>query len=633
MNRFFIFFVFAYFIFSVFGLSLQATEMKVISPDKHVVFSLFLKSGILSYSVSLNDSVLIDNSPLGIEREDGTFTQGLSFISSKSDNIDDRYHLKIGKQRDCIATANQTDFIFQNQNGNRVSLQVRAYPLGVAFRYKFPEKSKKKYIIKNEITGFKLPLGGKSWTMPYDSISKFTPGYETYYVDGAPVGTASSTKEGWAFPTLFQVKSKWILITESGLNETYCASHIQPDPKDGLYLIRFPEKDEAMGFYDQLPSSTLPWSTPWRVVILGNSCGEIVESNLVTDLAESSKIKNTEWIKPGKSSWSWWSDHDSPRNFESLKKFVDFSVQMGWEYSLVDANWDIMQGGNVKQLIDYANHKNVGIWLWYNSGGKTNTVTERPRDIMCDSAKRNQEFAKLHNWGVKGVKIDFFQSDKQAIIKLYIDILKDAAKHHIMVNFHGCTLPRGWQRTYPNLLSMESVRGAENYDFDATYPAKAVWHNTIYPFTRNVVGPMDYTPMTLSNMKYPHVTTNGYELALPIVFESGILHFADKIEAYQVLDEECKSFLKRLPTVWDETKFVAGEPGKYVVVARRNGSKWVVAGINGQPFSQKVTISTHNLTKYITDGKGAMNLESRLLHSADNCVEIEMIKYGGFVAY
>jgi hypothetical protein len=606
------------------------------SPNGKIVFLLKQNNNRLSYNVTMEDSVVIEDSPLGLERNDISFSEDLLFIGIENSEINDSYDLKTGKQLHNIANGKQSNFVFKNKkNGEIMILQARAYNEGIAFRYVFPGKSDKTYSILEEKTGFKIPVAGRTWIMPYDTVSMYTPSYETFYTNGAAIGTVSPNKEGWSFPALFQVKNKWVLITESGLTENYCASHLQPNPIEGLYQIRFPEKTEALGLFSEFPTYTLPWIMPWRVIVVGNTCGEILESSLVTHLAEPSKIKDADWIKPGKASWSWWSDHDSPRNFEALKKFVDLSAGMGWEYSLVDANWDIMKGGDVGELINYAQKRNVAIWLWYNSGGKINNVTERPRDIMFDSAKRKAEFAKLQSWGVKGVKIDFFQSDKQAVIKLYTDILRDAAENHIMVNFHGCTLPRGWQRTYPNLLSMEAVRGAENYGYDVNYPQKAVWHNTIYPFTRNVVGSMDYTPVTLSNQKFPHLTSNAHELALAIVFESGILHFADKIDSYTGLDYSCKQLLKNLPTTWDETRFIAGEPGKYVILARRKGTDWFVAGINGQETDQKVELDTDKMpfTRIITDGAGKQKLQLEKISNTTGLLKITMKKSSGFIGF
>ena len=283
------------------------------------------------------------------------------------------------------------------------------------------------------------------------------------------------------------------------------------------------------------------------------------------DLADKNKIGEADWIKPGRSSWSWWSDHLSGKDFNKLKKYVDLAKDMRWEYSLVDANWNIMHGDNIEELIKYAAAKNIGLTLWYNSGGAHNTITEQPRDIMNDPVKRKEEFKKLHAWGVKAVKVDFFDSDKQDIIRLYLDILKDAAAEKIMVVFHGCTLPRGWSRTYPNLLSMEGIRGAEQIGWDTVFANNAAMYNTINLFTRNVVGPMDYTPVTFSDSKCcPHTTTNAHEFALSVLYGSGMMHFADSDSSYRGQKEEVKKFLAIVSNTWDETKFLEG--GGFIVV-------------------------------------------------------------------
>lgn len=617
--------------FNVFTLCVFASTVS--SPNSKVKFSFSLNiAGEPSYTVSYNNNAVLENSPLGLNRNDDVFSKNLRLISENDKYIRQQYQLLTGKKTKQKTSFNQKEYVLRSAQNNEMRIQIRVYNEGVAFRYIFGDEKVVNTQITNELTGFDIPDKAKMWIMPYDTISLYTPAYETYYTNAATLQTKCPNKEGWSFPALFHINQNWMLITEAGLSENYCASHLDAATKNGLFRLRFPENTEALGNFSPTPNISFPFSSPWRVIMLGDNCGTILQSSLVTHVSEPSQIKNTAWIKPGKSSWSWWSDHDSPRNYESLKKFVDFSAEMGWEYSLVDANWDLMTGGNVNQLIDYAATKKVGIWLWYNSGGSNNAVTERPRDIMFDSVKRKQEFEKISKWGVKGVKIDFFQSDKQEIIKLYLDILRDAAANKIMVNFHGCTLPRGWQRTYPNLLTMEAVRGAENYGFDANYPDKAPWHNTIYPFTRNVVGSMDYTPVTFSNQRFPHLTTNTHELALSVVYESGIQHFADKTEAYKQLNSDCKNLISKLPVSWDETKYIAGEPGKYVVIARRKGKKWYVGGINGQTTVQEIKISLKDLPLKFIIADNAQ-LTPTAINTTTGFLNVKMVKFGGFVAY
>jgi alpha-glucosidase len=382
----------------------------------------------------------------------------------------------------------------------------------------------------------------------------------------------------------------------------------------------------------------LPWEMPWRVIMIGETLGTIVESNLVNNLADPSKVDDIKWIKPGRASWSWWSDHDSPQDYNKLVPFIDMAAEMGWEYSLVDANWNVMKNGDLKKIVDYANEKGVGILVWYNSGGPHNRVTEQLRDAMHLEQRRKEEFKKLNEWGVKGVKVDFFQSDKPNIIKLYHDILRDAEEFKILCNFHGCTIPRGWRRTYPHMLTLEAVRGAEAYSFDPGYPDAAPWHNTILPFTRNVIGPMDYTPVTFSDQTYPHITTYGHELALSIVFESGIIHFADKVDAYLLSPEFVQTFLKGVPSAWDQTRLIAGYPGKFCVMARQNGGKWYVGAINGQEEEEKVLLTLPFLVEgeymlgIINDGDNDRSFRyAKKPFKPGDQMEIGMRPRGGFV--
>jgi hypothetical protein len=378
---------------------------------------------------------------------------------------------------------------------------------------------------------------------------------------------------------------------------------------------------------------------PWRTIIIGSTPATIVESQMISSLSDPAIPGDFEWVKPGRSSWSWLSDNESPKNFDALKSFVDLSFDMGWEYSLVDANWDMMKGGDIEQLVKYANSKGIGILMWYNSGGPHNVVTERPRDIMNDSQKRKEEFKKLKQWGVKGVKIDFWHSDKQNLIALYHDVLKDAAENHIMVNFHGCTIPRGWSRTYPNLVSMESVRGEESYLFDSTYTEAAPIQNSILPFTRNAIGSMDYTPMGLTNFKYPHITSYAHELALTVVFNSGILHFADNVKTYQSLPDYVKQYLKTVPVVFDESHFISGEPGKSFIIASRKGKDWFVAGINSEKNNKAISVELPFISKglytmsLITDGTDSKSFSyaSKEFKSGDQ-IKLTLAGLGGFTA-
>lgn len=584
--------------------------------------------------------VVVESSPLGIVRKDQQFSNNLSFVSKgEIKTIDETYQMLIGRQSVCRNHANELELTFKNPEGSLIQLVLRAYDDGVAFKYVFPEKSDSLFTVTRELTGFKIPETGKTWIEKYDVASKYTPAYEQFYENGIPIGTASPNIEGWAFPALFNSNGNWMLISEANLSSNYCGVRFEQNAPNGLYRLRFPNAKDAEGYGEIEPSFVLPWSMPWRTIIIGSSPATIFESEMITNLSDAAIPGDFSWVKPGRASWGWLSDNDSPKNYKTLQQFVDLAAEMKWEYSLVDANWDLMTGGNIEQLVKYAHSKGIGILMWYNSGGPQNTVSERPRDIMFDPQTRKEEFKKLKEWGVKGVKIDFWQSDKQNMITKYHEVMKDAADNQILVNFHGCTIPRGWSRTYPNLVAMESVKGEECYLFDSTYTAGAPVQNSILPFTRNVIGPMDYTPMGLTNFKYPHTTTYAHELALTLVFNSGIVHFADNVKTYLSLPDFVKDFIRNVPVVFDETHLISGEPGKSIIMASRKKNDWYVAGISSGSSGEELLIDLPFLTEgeysmsLITDGANTKSFaHEKKDFKAGESIALTMLANGGFVA-
>lgn len=621
------------------------TSRKLLSPSKNLQITFLLNGGKPFYKVDYIKEVkeisVLEKSPLGIVRKDQTFVDGLEIKSSGTEtSFTDEYKMLIGKKSEIKEAGNELVITLKNKNNSLIEIVLRAYNDGVAFKYKFPEESIEKYTILSENTGFKLPVTGNAWIMPYDKPVLWAPAYEANYENNIPVGKASPTVEGWAFPALYNVNGLWVLITEANVNYNFYGAHLEQNAENGLYKIRLPEPTDGEGIGSPNPTSTLPWESPWRTIVVGPTPAAIIETNLVYNLSEPTKNQDIAWIKPGRVSWSWWSDHDSPKDINKLKPFVDIAAEMGWEYSLVDANWDIMQVGNIAELIAYAKSKNVGLILWYNSGGPHNKITERPREIMHDPVKRKAEFKKLEAWGIKGIKVDFWQSDKQVIMELYQDLLKDAAECHILVDFHGCTLPRGWSRTYPNLMTMEAVKGAEQYSWDKYFCENANLLHSIYPYTRNTVGPMDYTPVTFTNYKdsLAHTTTFGHELALAVVFESGLQHFADAVQGYKSLPAYAKQFLKDVPAAWDETKYISGIPGKDLVIARRKAQTWYVAAINGEKtdkvieFTIPVTGNDEYSLNIISDGTTAKSFSNKQLkYKPGDKVSIMMLSKGGFV--
>ena len=579
-------------------------------------------------------------SPLGIVRSDQAFQEGLELVSAgRIKTIDENYEMPHGKRRVCRNHAREMVLDFKNHSGARMQLVVRAYDEGIAFRYGFPERDETIRTVVEELSGFRIPVGARAWMQPYQQSGQWTPAYEDYYRNGIAAGSTSPEDAGWALPALFKLADgHWVLLAEAMIDGSYCGMRLGKQAPDGLYRFRLPDAAEGNFFGPVKPASRLPWATPWRVIMVGDSLKRIVESTLITDLNPPSVVKEAGWIKPGRVAWSWWSDHDSPRDYRKQCKFVDLAAEMGWEYCLVDANWTLMDHGDVRRLAEYADGKGVGLFLWYNSGGPNNFVTEKPRGCMFDHRVRQNEFELLKRWGIKGLKIDFFHSDKQSMMRKYVEMLRDAIDAQMMINFHGCTIPRGWSRTYPHLMTMESAKGAECYTFAEEFPEKAPWHNTIVAFTRNVIGPVDYTPCAFSHDKYPHLTTNAYELALVVVFETGLIHFADSVEAYRGLPEAPKKLLRDVPAAWDDVRLIDGEPGQFVVIARRKGDQWFVGGINGRNRVKRVEVSLSFLEEQpydmtlIADGPDKETFATTVgPKTADDRLEVEMRPYGGFV--
>ena len=604
-----------------------AAEWRLCSPDGMVALTLKLAEEPGATSLSWRTELTVDGSrvtalpaaPLGIVREDQRFVENLSVVSTSLVKlIEETYHLPHGKRSRYHYRANEQAFTFRNAAGARIEIMARVFNDAVALRYRSPDPREGAFRITDELTGFRLAAGGEAWmqgVLPrphhvnyerrYSRVSDF-PGDARY-----------------AFPVLYQTPDRqaWLLITEADLDHDDSGASLKGDPDSGVMRIHLDSPSRREG---------LPWTTPWRVVILGGSLADIVESSVVTHLAGPSRVADMSWIRAGRASWSWWSIHPSARDFQVQKDYVDLAAEMGWEYILVDALWPEMgNGGTIEDLTAYAGSKDIGVLLWYHQA----------HHPMTSRQTREAEFKRIRNMGVVGIKVDFFKGDSQHMLRRYLDILEEAAAHRLMVNFHGSTLPRGWRRTWPNLMTMEAVVGAEMYDFHAWFPKTAPAHNTILAFTRNVVGPMDYTPVTFSDKRYPHLTTRGHELALAVVFESGWQHFADGPAMYRSLPSAPKAFLQQVPAAWDETRYIAGEPGRYAVLARRSGRAWYVGAINGEAAERAISVPgtflepgiDYGLTE-ITDGPTGRDVVSRTGSARrDQAWRRSLRPYGGLV--
>ncbi|MFO7447382.1 MAG: glycoside hydrolase family 97 catalytic domain-containing protein [Ignavibacteriaceae bacterium] len=613
------------------------------SPDAKISVSFWLTSaGEPVYSVSHSDEIILEQSKLGIIRHDEDFSVHMSLDSASAGNIiSDTYTLLHGKRSNCLYTGNKRVFYLQNNDSKIIEIIFQVSNDGVGFRYHFPGSSETKLKIWKEVTSFKFNSSAKGFLQPCPDARtgwNFSqPSYEEYYNINIPVGTTSPYQAGWVMPALFNYGKYWVSITETAVDTNYCGSRLSQFSPGGEYSIQFPQPQEGRDGEPVLPESVLPWLTPWRVIALSDNLADLMESTLETDLAIPEQYNVSSWLEPGIASWSWVILKDSATEYKTQKEFIDFASSMNWQYCLVDALWDTQIGyDKIKELADYAKTKNVKLLLWYNSAGDWNTTPLTPRDKMLTSQSRQNEFQKLKDMGISGIKVDFFGGDGQSMMKYYIDILKDAAQYNIAVNFHGSTFPRGWHRTYPNLVTMESIKGEEYVTFGQFFADQQAVHCTMIPFTRNLFDPMDFTPVNFSGI--PNIirkTTGGFEIALSVLFTSGIQHIAETPAGMAAQKDFIQDYMKTLPQTWDDVKFIDGFPGKFVVMARRKGDTWYIAGINAENTERTVTLDGSFISKnskgiIITDSENKKEFVKRDIDFSKP-FDVTIYPDGGFV--
>jgi hypothetical protein len=563
------------------------------SPHRRCDLAVTLDQGRLTYRVHRAGQLVLPASPLGLRREDADFSGGLAFVSAGKPNAQrEDYELFAGPQPRVNHLVNFRTLTFRNSGGELLAVDLAASDEGVAFRYRFPGTNSLTRVVAAESTGFVLPPGARGWLQPYHAAGPYTPAYEEFYFNvspGDPPPDSRQKAKGWAFPALFHLTdaSTWVLLTESGTDESYCACHLAPDSAGGLYHIAFPLADETTRGYTNKfgpePRFPLPWTMPWRVVVLGASAGDIAMETLVTDLAPPSQIADTTWIKPGRASWAWWSYPDETPTAKRFDEFTDFAAKMGWEYTLFDAGW---WTPGLKPIAQHAQAAGVIPLAWSFASD------------FYDPKARADKLAELADAGVRGVKADFWCSDRQEAIAAQQSLLRDAAARRMFVNLHGCTIPRGWQRTWPNFLTCEAVLGSESYLFEPRYTEKAVELDTVLPFTRNAVGPMDLTPVACTPKKFARTTTAAHQLAAALIFTSGIVHYADQPDFFASLPPEVLKIFRDAPARWDETRCLAADPGHLAVFARRHGPSWFLAGISGQNSPQTITLDLAPFRKF-----------------------------------
>lgn len=587
------------------GSSVASAENKQItSPDGKLVVTVADMDGRPSYSVSYDNVLFLKPSPLGMIANIGDFSSGMSLEKNVSTNkIDETYELASIKQSKVRYVANEAVFSFTQQGKTIYDVIFRISNNDVAFKYKiYPQGETLSCVVKQEVTGFVFPDGTTTFlcpqSKPMGGFARTSPSYETSYTADDVAGK-NGWGEGYTFPCLFRNGDNgWVLVSETGVNGGYCASRLLGH-KGGVYTIGFPQEGEANGNGTVSPGIALPGETPWRTITVGKTLAPIVETTVPFDVVKPLYPAKGEYTY-GRGSWSWIIGMDGSTNYKEQLRYIDFSAAMGYQSVLVDALWDKQIGRDkIEELAKYGKDKGVALYLWYNSNGYWNDAPQTPRGIMDNAIARRKEMKWMQSIGIRGIKVDFFGGDKQMTMQLYEDILSDANEYGLLVIFHGCTLPRGWERMYPNFASSEAVLASENLHFSQGSCDNEAFNATLHPFIRNTVGSMDFGGSALN--KYYNadnaprgsrrVTSDVYALATAVLFQSPVQHFALAPNNLTDAPSWAIDFMKEVPTTWDEVRFIDGYPGKYVILARRHGDKWYIAGVNAQKETLKLKVN------------------------------------------
>ena len=615
------------------GSSVASAENKQItSPDGKLVVTVADMDGRPSYSVSYDNVLFLKPSPLGIIANIGDFSSGMSLEKNVSTNkIDETYELASIKQSKVRYVANEAVFSFTQQGKTIYDVIFRISNNDVAFKYRmYPQGETLSCVIKKEATGFAFPDGTTTFlcpqSKPMGGFARTSPSYETSYTADDAAGK-NGWGEGYTFPCLFRNGDNgWVLVSETGVNGGYCASRLLGH-KGGTYTIGFPQEGEANGNGTVSLGIALPGETPWRTITVGKTLAPIVETTVPFDVVKPLYPAKGEYTY-GRGSWSWIIGMDGSTNYKEQLRYIDFSAAMGYQSVLVDALWDKQIGRDkIEELAKYGKNKGVALYLWYNSNGYWNDAPQTPRSIMDNAIARRKEMKWMQSIGIRGIKVDFFGGDKQMTMQLYEDILSDANEYGLLVIFHGCTLPRGWERMYPNFASSEAVLASENLHFSQGSCDNEAFNATLHPFIRNTVGSMDFGGSALN--KYYNadnaprgsrrVTSDVYALATAVLFQSPVQHFALAPNNLTDAPSWAIDFMKEVPTTWDEVRFIDGYPGKYVILARRHGDKWYIAGVNAQKETLKLKV---NLPMFSNGEKVRLFSDDKALQGGVKQIEI-----------
>ena len=586
-------------------LSVAAETKTVSSPDGRLVVTIDDENSQATYAVAYAGSPVLLPSRLGLMADYADFTQGLTITQAEPGKTTSSYEMRQTKVSAVSSEANQLAVTFRNAKGQEMVVVFHVSDHDIAYQYQLlrPKKNNPKCaVVSREVTSFRLPDGTTTFLTP--QITPMTgwertkPSYEEEYKTDQPMDVKSQFGQGYTFPCLFKTPAAWVLISETGVDGSYVGSHLSDYNAATGYTIAFPQAGENNGIGSATAGIPLPYSTPWRTITVGTSLQPIVETTIAYDVVKPKYAPSVKY-DTGRYTWSWLIWQDESINYQDQVQFIDLAAKMGFEYCLVDNWWDQRIGRDkTEELSKYAQSKGVSLMLWYNSNGYENDAPQTPRDCMSTAIARDREMAWLQKIGVKGIKVDFFGGDKQVTMQLYEDILVDANRYGLQVIFHGCTIPRGWEVMYPNYVASEAVLASENVFFSEGHAKSEAFELCMHPFCRNAVGTMDWGGTIMNRYlsrdnksRHRRYTTDIFEMASAITNQTAIQCIAMQPNNLEELPQFEIDFLKAVPTTWDETRFLDGYPGKYVVLARRHANQWFVAGLNAETQPKILTIS------------------------------------------
>lgn len=638
-----------FYAFALLASQALAQSITVTGPDTRLKVDLAVNGGIPMYSVSYDGKTILEKSPLGFIANTGNFSQGMSLIGQETSQINKTYTQDRIKRSVVNYAANELTVRLQNTNKQPVNIVFRVSNNDVAFRYEIPKSSETgSMVINEEKTGFDFPEYTTTFLTPQSDAmigwKRTKPSYEEEYTPDAPMNTRSQYGHGYTFPGLFRIGNDgWALVSETGVDSKFCASRLSDATPEGLYTIAYPMPEENNGNGTSAPGIALPGVTPWRTITVGNNLKPIVETTVPWDVVEP-RYESEHTYQFGRGTWSWILWQDGSINFDDQIRYINLAAAMGYEFFLIDNWWDKNIGHKrMEELARYAQSKNVSPIVWYSSSGYWNDIEQSPTNIMDNPITRKREMKWLQKIGAKGIKVDFFGGDKQETMRLYEAILSDADDHGLMVIFHGCTLPRGWERMYPNYVGSEAMLASENLIFNQHFNDNEAFNACLHPFIRNAVGSMEFGG-TFLNKRYNRTNDGGttrrtsdvFQLATAVLFQNPIQNFALAPNNLTDAPEVALDFMKQIPTTWDETVFIDGYPGKYAVLARRHGNRWYIAGINAQKEPLKLSLNLPMLNNgdvvvTYTDGKQGEPQRKELSVKTATSVPVTIQPNGGVI--